>query len=112
MDGEYGEGLGTLAVIAPESLLDDVSRRVADHPGLARWAGSADSTARVHVTGAVGSKGLEYDAVVLAEPAAVLEEGPGNLYVAMTRPTRRLHVVHSRPLPEGLDPREEPAGTP
>lgn len=112
MDGEYGEGLGTLAVIAPESLLDNVSRRVADHPGLARWAGSADSTARVHVTGAVGSKGLEYDAVVLAEPAAVLEEGPGNLYVAMTRPTRRLHVVHSRPLPEGLDPREEPAGTP
>ena len=112
MDGEYGEGLGTLAVIAPESLLDDVSRRVADHPGLARWAGSADSTARVHVPGAVGSQGLEYDAVVLAEPAAVLEEGPGNLYVAMTRPTRRLHVVHSRPLPEGLDPREEPAGTP
>ena len=42
----------------------------------------------------------------------MLEEGPGNLYVAMTRPTRRLHVVHSRPLPEGLDPREEPAGTP
>jgi DNA helicase IV len=50
----------------------------------------------------VEAKGLEYDVVVLAEPAAVLEGGTGDLYVAMTRPTRRLHVVHSADLPPGF----------
>jgi len=42
--------------------------------------------------------------VVLEEPAALVD-GPGgasDLYVAMTRPTRYLHVTHSRDLPAGL----------
>ena len=49
-------------------------------------------------------KGLEYDAVVLVEPADIAR-GPGgfsDLYVAMTRPTQRLVVVHQHPLPPGL----------
>ncbi|QCB93908.1 HelD family protein [Cellulomonas shaoxiangyii] len=48
------------------------------------------------------AKGLEFDAVVLVEPAEVLAASGGDLYVAMTRPTRVLEVVHSRPLPTGL----------
>ena len=52
----------------------------------------------------VQSKGLEFDVVVLLEPAEVLDDGPGDLYVAMTRPTQALHVVHARPLPAGLLP--------
>ena len=50
-------------------------------------------------------KGLEFDAVVLCEPAALLSKvagGWGDLYVALTRPTQRLRVVHSRPLPPSL----------
>ena len=50
----------------------------------------------------VQTKGLEFDVVVLVEPAEVLDEGPGDLYVAMTRPTQTLHVVHAAELPEGL----------
>ena len=52
------------------------------------------------------SKGLEFDVVVLVEPDHVLRagHGPGDVYVAITRPTTRLHVVHAAPLPEGLDP--------
>lgn len=49
-------------------------------------------------------KGLEFDAVVLVEPSE-LASGPGghaDLYVAMTRPTRELLVLHSAALPEGL----------
>ncbi|WP_375165534.1 HelD family protein [Cellulomonas sp.] len=49
------------------------------------------------------AKGLEFDAVVLVEPAEVLAASAGDLYVAMTRPTRVLHVVHARPLPEGFE---------
>ncbi len=64
----------------------------------------ADSAglARIGVLSAIEAKGLEYDAVVLVEPSRVLAEGPGNLYVAMTRPTRRLDVLYSGELPAGM----------
>jgi DNA helicase IV len=50
-------------------------------------------------------KGLELDASVVVEPAAIVEEEPQGmraLYVALTRATKRLSVVHSRPLPPCL----------
>ncbi len=47
------------------------------------------------------SKGLEYDIVVVAHPATIAAS-PGDLYVAMTRPTRRLIIVHDDDLPPGL----------
>ncbi|UZN04924.1 HelD family protein [Cellulomonas sp. S1-8] len=48
------------------------------------------------------AKGLEFDVVVLVEPAQVLAASAGDLYVAMTRPTHRLHVLHAADLPEGF----------
>ncbi|MEO7982417.1 MAG: UvrD-helicase domain-containing protein [Sporichthyaceae bacterium] len=50
-------------------------------------------------------KGLEFDAVVVVEPGDVLAasaRGANDLYVALTRPTQRLRVLHSDPLPPGL----------
>ena len=41
------------------------------------------------------AKGLEFDIVVLVEPEEVATSSPGDLYVAMTRPTRALVVVAS-----------------
>ncbi|OLT46787.1 AAA family ATPase [Cellulosimicrobium sp. CUA-896] len=63
-----------------------------------------DPDAPVVVLDAVAAKGLEFDAVVLVEPAEVAagESGASDLYVAMTRPTQRLVVVHAGALPEGL----------
>ena len=52
-----------------------------------------------------GAKGLEFDAVVVVEPAEIVEErrhGLRALYVALTRTTRTLHLVHHRPLPAPL----------
>ena len=53
------------------------------------------------------AKGLEFDHVVVVEPALIAEGETGlrELYVALTRPTRTLVVVHARPLPEELDVR-------
>jgi superfamily I DNA/RNA helicase len=51
------------------------------------------------------AKGLEFDSVVIVEPALVAaesERGLADLYVAITRSTRRLGIIHSRPLPEPL----------
>jgi DNA helicase IV len=50
-------------------------------------------------------KGLEMDAVVVVEPARIVSEqtqGLRALYVALTRSTKRLSVVHAQPLPEAL----------
>jgi len=50
------------------------------------------------------AKGLEFDSVVLVEPARLLDEehGLSLLYVAVTRTTKKLTIVHERELPEVL----------
>ncbi|WP_062301551.1 HelD family protein [Demequina subtropica] len=80
-----GEG-GLVAVIAPPRM----------HAAL---RGSLPATVDVYT--ARESKGLEFDVAVVVEPAEIAER-PGDLYVALTRPTRRLEVVHRAPLPHGL----------
>jgi DNA helicase IV len=50
------------------------------------------------------AKGLEFDHVVVVEPALIAqgETGLRELYVALTRPTQTLVVVHARPLPPAM----------
>ena len=86
---------GLIAIVVPGSLAG------ADAP-----ASLFDET-RVPVLTPREAKGLEFDHVVVVEPAQIVEEGgPGRglreLYVALTRPTKTLVLVHSRPLPAPL----------
>jgi DNA helicase IV len=77
---------GLLVVIVPDELFAGVP--TADD----LWNGVPVLTPRQ-------AKGLEFDHVVVVEPARIeLRE----LYVALTRPTKTLVVVHSRPLPREL----------
>jgi len=48
------------------------------------------------------TKGLEFDAVLVVEPAAILADSAADLYVALTRATQRLGVLHEGPLPAEL----------
>ncbi|AQA23345.1 phoH-like family protein [Rhodococcus sp. MTM3W5.2] len=51
------------------------------------------------------TKGLEFDAVLVVEPERILADGPrgaAELYVALTRATQRLGVLHHGPLPRAL----------
>jgi DNA helicase IV len=51
------------------------------------------------------TKGLEFDAVLVVEPEQILAGGPrgaAELYVALTRATQRLGVLHKGPLPTAL----------
>ncbi|MEH0521304.1 AAA family ATPase [Streptomyces stelliscabiei] len=64
--------------------------------------GPGELGARVAVLGAGEAKGLEYDHVVVVEPAAIVaaeERGLHRLYVVLTRAVSRLDVVHARALP-------------
>ena len=88
---ETAELDGLLAIIAPRSLAERA-------PG-----GDAFDEGTVPILTPRRAKGLEFDHVVVVEPALIAEEGGDSglreLYVALTRPTKTLTVVHSRPLP-------------
>ena len=71
--------------------------------GDARRAASLDES--VVVLGAVASKGLEFDAVLVVEPSAIVAERDGGaraLYVALTRAVQELRIVHADDLPAAL----------
>ena len=91
---EAAELDGLLAVIGPRSLAYAPPR------------GETFDEMSVPVLTPRESKGLEFDHVVVVEPALIVEEGGGSglreLYVALTRPTKTLVVVHARPLPDAL----------
>ena len=71
------------------------------------WGADVDGetalSERVSLLSAVASKGLEFDSVILVEPAEILGDGVGDLFVALTRATHDGHVVHCAPLPAGME---------
>jgi len=95
-------GDGNVAVVATDSLLGELdaalTERGVEH-GLATRTALDRQVTLVPVRLV---KGLELDAVVVVEPARIVAEEPQglrSLYVALTRATRRLAVVHADPLP-------------
>lgn len=98
------DGEGSVGVVAADGEVAAV-REVLDAAGVAVTGG------RVAVMPAKAVKGLEWDHVVVVEPAAIVEgegEGEGEgatgrglkrLYVVLTRAVSRLEVVHGRALP-------------
>jgi hypothetical protein len=85
---------GLLAVIAPPSMRGDAEASLFDET-------------RISILTPREAKGMEFDHVILVEPAAIVDESVGGqglreLYVALTRPTTTLVIVHSRPLPREL----------
>jgi superfamily I DNA/RNA helicase len=97
---EMADDGGTLAVIVPPSRLEAVAERLPGTSGAA-----ADLTAGPVVLTPTEAKGLEFDAVLVVDPAGIVEEGVrglNDLYVALTRATRSLGVVHPGELPAHL----------
>ena len=103
-------GDGIVGVITPRSVRADLVRGL-DGEGVA-WASELQpSAAPVVVLAPDEAKGLEFDVVVVVEPATIVDEsehGVRSLFVAMTRCTTSLALVHARPLPPalGLGPAE------
>jgi DNA helicase IV len=101
-----GIGEGKLAVLAPADEVDGIGRSLAGAiEGVAVGEGPAALDAPVAVLSVTESKGLEFDAVLVVDPDRVLAEsgrGASDLYVALTRATKRLGVVSPGPLPEML----------
>ena len=83
---------GSVAVIAADAAVPALAERIAGDE-------------RLTVLPASLVKGLEFDHVVLIEPADIVDaepRGPHRLYVALTRAVSRLDVLHRRRLPSAL----------
>ncbi|MEV0617516.1 ATP-binding domain-containing protein [Nonomuraea sp. NPDC050404] len=90
---EIGEG--RVGVVTPDAL----------HARVAGLFPEGDLDAPVVVLTVTQAKGLEFDAVVVVDPAGIIGQSPlggQDLYVAVTRATRRLTVVHEGDLPAVL----------
>lgn len=90
-------------LVAAEAERPGITAVLAPHATVGEFASLAGDSVRVLTVAEV--KGLEFDAVVLVEPQAILDESPrglNDLYVALTRATQRLSVVHTGTLPEVL----------
>jgi DNA helicase IV len=96
---------GSIAVISADAAADRL-RAALDAAGLAPGTpDDLDSAARVTVVPASLAKGLEYDHVVVVEPAGIVAAEPRGLhrlYVVLTRAVSRLAIVHTAPLPAAL----------
>lgn len=102
------DGTGRVAVIAPRALLEPMRQSV--HAALIRELGEREAQrldeqdswdSQIMVCDTESVKGLEYDAVIMVNPAAIDQESPSrlvaaaDLYVAMTRPTQQLVIVRT-----------------
>jgi DNA helicase IV len=93
---------GNAAVVCPDSLtqtLSDALISAGIEHGIANTTGLGEDLTIVPVSVV---KGLELDDVIVVEPQAIVEnheQGLRLLYVALTRSTRSLRIVHQRDLP-------------
>ncbi|OHV43364.1 helicase [Pseudofrankia sp. BMG5.36] len=102
-DGPDG---GRMAVLVPADLLDDLSRDLeAVLPVATTVSEDPDLESPVAVLTVRQSKGLEFDTVLVVDPDRIIAESPrglNDLYVALTRATRSLGVLHTSALPPAL----------
>lgn len=105
---------GTAAIIAPRSSLAGL-REELEARGLEFGdAERGELTAGIDLLDPMAAKGLEFDHVVLVEPAAIIREasdgrGHQSLYVAVTRAMRTLTCLHCEPLPWPLNAQAIPS---
>ncbi|MFF4320446.1 HelD family protein [Streptomyces sp. NPDC001568] len=102
---------GSVGLIAADARIPELGRALLE-AGLPYLSPGEETTARSRLTLVPASlaKGLEYDYVVLDEPAAVVSGEPDErtglrrLYVCLTRAVSGLTALHAAPLPEALTP--------
>jgi DNA helicase IV len=98
-------GDGRLAVIVPAARLDEFGSAVGAAVPEVALGEQPELERPVVVLTVAQAKGLEFDSVLIGDPAGIVSESPrglNDLYVALTRTTQQLGVVHGGDLPEVL----------
>jgi DNA helicase IV len=98
---------GSIGVIVPDARVQ-ATLEALNTAGIPAENLDEEDDPRVSVVPATSAKGLEFDSVVLVEPAEIVAGEPARpaglrrLYVTLTRAVSRLIVVHHDPLPDEL----------
>ena len=96
---------GNVAIVAADTRCAEIENELTKRNIEFGRAGSSGLTFDLTVVPVSVVKGLELDGVVVVEPSEIVESelhGMRALYVALTRSTRRLTVVHARQLPQSM----------
>ncbi|MGI8311964.1 HelD family protein [Saccharopolyspora hattusasensis] len=103
-------GEGSVGLIAADDDIPELHRALSDngfaHTVLGTGEDDLDAE-RLTLTPVTLAKGLEFDIVLVVEPARIAgaeQRGLQRLYVALTRAVSNLHVIHADRLPEALTP--------
>jgi electron transfer flavoprotein alpha/beta subunit len=94
---------GSIGVIAADAAVAGLAEALTK-AGIVTGDASGDD--RVSLLPATVAKGLEYDHVIVVEPADIVEaeeRGLNRLYVVLTRAVSRLSVLHAKPLPAAIN---------
>ncbi len=98
-------GGGLVAVITPAAMVQETATALRAVYGNRIGHGAGSLEQDIVVIDPHEAKGLEFDGVIIVEPATLLSNAHGrvgDLYVSMTRPTQRLRLITSQPLPAGI----------
>lgn len=105
------ERVGSIGLIVPDAMVDRAAAALDGRPFAVVGAAAREDVEfdnRLDVVPASLAKGLEFDHVVLLEPAAIVAAEPDEvtglrrLYVCLTRAVTSLVVLHAEPLPDAL----------
>ena len=97
----------TVAVISTDARVDDLRRAIEDRGVVLAEPGEVAPDRPLVVLPASLAKGLEFDAVIVVEPAEIMAEEPHGarlLFVSLTRAVQHLALAHSLLLPAVLAP--------
>lgn len=98
----------TVGVIVPSASVDDMAACLeaegVDKARVGRNHLKSTPEQLITVTTPLSAKGVEFDLVIVVEPKVIAEQGLKELFVALTRPTQHLVLVHSQGLPAFLEP--------
>ncbi|RKS08389.1 DNA helicase IV [Nocardiopsis sp. Huas11] len=103
------KGEGSIGLVAADADLPDLREHLSAEGLRTALIGETEDameTDRLVCVPATLAKGLEFDIVVVAEPAHIVAAEPRGLhrlYVALTRAVSHLHIIHSEALPTALE---------
>jgi DNA helicase IV len=95
----------TVAVVAVDARVDELRAAIEERGVVLAEPGEVTPDRPLVVVPAALAKGLEFDAVIVVEPAEIMAEEPAGarlLFVALTRAVQHLALAHAQPLPAVL----------
>lgn len=103
LDAKHGVGIGNIAIISSAQTVRLAQLHLAQmHHFKPFITKNKQGNSRISIIDAHNAKGIEFDRVILLDPAQIINNGIGDIYVAMTRATSHLTILHDGNLPAGI----------